>query len=114
MTKKHLAGLDEENAVILAHIIVDDDTPDPQKVEAINKLLESKRDDSFFATMFEQLLSYGPCPDCGHKNHWGIPEDNLNHMGWVSAQEDARVKAHTTIEDCEQFQQACAKRKVNF
>lgn len=107
-------NLDEENAVVLAHIIVDDDTPDPQKVEAINKLLESKRDENFFNTMFEQLLSFGACPECGHENHWAIPENDLNQIGWVTAEKDERVKVHTTVDDCEQYQEACGKKKVTF
>ena len=107
-------SLDEENAIILANIIVDDETPDPQKVEAINKLLESKRDENFFVTMYDQKLSYGACPVCKHENHIAIPENTLNQFGWVTAEKDDRVKIHTTEEDCSTYQEACGKKKVMF
>ena len=101
------------NAQALAEIIVDEDTPPQYQIEALNKLLESKANDNFFVTMLEEDLSMGECPSCGHKNHWLIPEEDLNQMGLVTAETDSRVKVHTTADDCEEFQQACVKKKCS-
>lgn len=103
----------EANAQALAEIIVDDSTPTLYQIEALNKLLESGQQPDFFLTMLELGVSMGRCPCCGHQNHWLIPEDRLNEMGYVSAEKDSRVKTSTTIDDCAIFREACAKKKVN-
>jgi hypothetical protein len=62
--------------------------------------------------MMDEKLSYGECPHCQHKNHWLIPEDDMNQMGYVSKDEDERVPEHTDAESCEEYQQACLKKKI--
>lgn len=104
--------LDAVNADVLAELIADPDTPDNQRVKMIKKLMESRKSENFFATMLVEMLSHGECPHCGHTNHWLIPEDELNQMGYVSHKEDERVKHATTIEDCPKWQESCAKKKI--
>ncbi len=106
--------IDAVNAEVIAEMIADPDTPDWLRVQMINKILESRKADNFFAAMLAEHLSFGKCPECNHENHWLIPEDDLNQMGWVSHQEDDRVKRMTTIEDCQRWQEACKKKKVSI
>jgi len=106
--------LDEVNADILADLIADPDTPDAMRVKMVNRLLESKRQDTFFVTMVEEKLSYGECPYCSHKNHWLIPESELAQIGWVSHKEDSRVKRTTDASDCPEWAQACGKKKLTI
>lgn len=110
-----MARLDEtaKNAKVLADLVVDPSTAPALQVRILNKLLEGRRNPNFFLTMYEAKMSYGPCPHCGHKNHWLIPENNLNQLNHVTAEHDDRVKRETTEEDCKLFAEACGKRKVN-
>jgi len=79
--------LDAANADVIADMVSDPDTPDTLRVKMINKLLEARRSDNFFATMMMERLSFGACPECNHENHWLVPEDFLNQIGWVSHEE---------------------------
>ena len=107
-------SLDRENAQVLVELVVDELTPDPQRIEALNKLLESRREQSFFKTMLEARLDHGKCPECSFETNWLIPEAELNQMGMVSSELDTRVKKYTTSTDCPQYQESCSKHKVNF
>lgn len=106
--------LDAKNAAVLAELVVDPLTTEHTRVQILNMLLSSGEEKNFFATMFKERLSFGACPNCAHENHWLIPEDELNQMGWVSAEKDDRVKLNTKKEDCPEFQEACAKKKTNY
>lgn len=110
---KFIDTLSEENAKILAELIVDPTTSDHVRVAVLNKLMEARKDRTFFEAIFEDKLSFGACPNCEHENHWLIPEDSLNKLGYVTAAHDPRVKKHTKEADCKEFQEACAKRKIN-
>jgi hypothetical protein len=104
---------DEANAAALANMLVDPQTSENVRIQIINELNAADNSNTFFETMFAEQLSLSNCPNCLHTNHWLIPEDNLNQMGWVSAQEDKRVKPHTSKNDCPPYQEACAKKKVS-
>lgn len=106
--------LDAQNAAVLAELVCDPLTTEHVRVQILNKLLENKRNDNFFVTMFNEQLSLGKCPKCEHKNHWLIPEDDLNQMGWVTHEKDKNVKRHTTAKDCPKYQEACSKKKIGF
>lgn len=106
--------LDAKNASVLAELVVDPLTTDHSRVAILNMLLATVQEKDFFTTMFKDGLSLGECPDCGHQRHWLIPEDILNTMGWVSSDEDPRVKRHTTKEDCPEYQEACSKKTVTY
>jgi len=110
--RKKTEVLDEVNAEVMAEMIADPDTTDQQRVKMINKLLEARESDTFFQTMFTEKLSFGECPCCDHKNHWLIPEDELNQMGYVTHKEDERARRTTTAGDCPKWQESCAKKKV--
>lgn len=112
MANKNLEIFDKQNAEVMAELIVDPSTTDILKVNIITKILESREGINFFQSMFEESLSYGACPCCGHENHWGIPEDQLNQMGWVSSQKDSKVLETTDEDNCPQWQQACAKKRI--
>ena len=105
--------LDAANADVIADMISDPDTPDTLRVKMINKLLEARRSDNFFVTMLMERLSFGACRECGHNNHWLVPEDFANQIGWVSHEEDSRVKRMTTAKDCPKWQQSCKKKRVS-
>lgn len=109
---KH-GSFEKDNAEALASLIVAPETSDNLRVQILNKLLDSTSADNFFDTMLKEDLSYGACPNCGHKNHWLVPEEDKNRMGWISHQEDSRVKRMTTAQDCKRFQEACGKKLVN-
>lgn len=106
--------MDAKNASVLAELVVDPLTTDHSRVAILNMLLSTVQEKDFFTTMFKDGLSLGECPECGHQNHWLIPEDILNTMGFVTHNEDPRVDAHTTKEDCPEFQEACQKKKVIY
>lgn len=106
--------LDAKNASVLAELVVDPLTTDHSRVAILNMLLSTVQEKDFFITMFKDELSLGECPDCGHQNHWLIPEDILNTIGWVTSQADTRVPSHTTKTDCPEFQEACQKKKVIY
>lgn len=111
-TKQDAEFLEAANAQVIADMVADPDTPEHLRVRMLNKLLEARTNDTFFATMFTESLSFGTCPKCDHKNHWLVPEEDLNQMGWVTHEEDDRVKRITTQVDCPHWQQACKKKKV--
>jgi len=104
--------LDAKNAAVLAELVVAPETPEHTRIQILNKLLESRNDDTFFDTMLGEKLDYGECPECGHTNHWLIPEVDLNQRGIVTNKMDPRVKSYTTVVDCPEFQEACGKKKV--
>ena len=111
-TEKLTESFDEANASALAAMLVDPTTSESVRVQIINELNEAAKSQTFFETMVTENLSLGACPCCHHKNHWLIPEDELNQMGWVSSKEDERVKKHTDAKDCSEFAEACAKKKT--
>lgn len=102
---------DEKNAEVLAEMLADPKTPEAVKLHIINELNEESKTRSFFETMFNEDLSLGECPCCGHEDHWLIPADDLAQMGYVVSQEDPRVKKHTTEEDCPEYAEACSKKR---
>lgn len=104
--------LEQENASTLADLVADSQTTDHLRVRIITELLDSREGQDFFKTMLEQGLSFGQCPCCGHENHFGIPEDILNQMGWVSSEKDPLVPLLTTEKECKEFQEACKKKKI--
>ena len=109
-TNKILA-LDERNAEVLVELIVGPNISENLRIQAMQRLTESDKDDSFFHTMLKEKLDWGKCPHCDHTNFWLIPEDSLNEMSYVSEQEDDRVPAHTDEKSCSEFAQACKKKK---
>jgi hypothetical protein len=108
-----LKTLDEHNIGIFAELLVSDSTPDSLRIRIINRLMEVKENQSFFQTMFEENISFGKCPSCSHENHFLIPEDALNELGWVTSIKDPLVKEHTTKDDCPKWQESCKKKKVS-
>ncbi len=108
-------SLSEEakNAIALAELIVDPQTTPALQVKVINKLLEGSKHSNFFQSMVESDMTMGECPCCGHLNHWLVPEEKLNDMGYVTADKDPRVKRETTEADCIEYQEACMKKKIN-
>jgi hypothetical protein len=111
-TSKLIEGFDEQNASVLAQMLVDPQTSEAIRLQIINELNEASKNETFFEAMFSEALSLGSCPHCMHKNHWLVPEDELNQMGWVTHKEDPRVKRHTDAKDCEEFAEACSKKRV--
>jgi hypothetical protein len=107
-----LKNLDSANAVVLAQIVTEPTTPDSLRVQILNRLAEGLESENFFDTIFAESLDVGACPECGHENHWLIPEDDLNKKGWVSNERDERVPRTTDEESCPRWQQACKKKKV--
>jgi len=106
---------DRKTMEALIEIIVDDRTPEHNRIMALNKLLEIRHKDSgFFETIVESELSYGMCPKCGHSNHWLVPETELNILGIVTSELDERVSRYTTSADCPEFREACAKKKIGI
>ena len=111
---KDFDSLEKDNAEILAALIVDPNTSDALRVNILNKLLDSTEADNFFETIVKEDLSLGACPNCGHENHWLVPEEDLNRFGVVAYENDPRVKRMTDKNDCERWQEACAKKKVSI
>lgn len=110
--KSAIQGFDETNGAILAEMLADPTTSEAVRLQIINELNEAAKNSDFFETLFIEALSLGRCPCCQHNNHWLVPEDKLAQFGWVSHQNDPRVKMHTTREDCKEYEQACAKKKI--
>lgn len=104
---------DDMNAAVMAEIISDPVTSEFVKLQILNSLLQAETGVTFFDTMFKEGMSLCECPNCGHQNHFLIPEDDLNQMGWVTADTDERVRKHTTVKDCSKFMEACSKKKVS-
>ena len=84
MKNKTILAMNEANAAVLTELIVGPNISGSLQIQAMQKLMAEKEDQSFFGTMFEELLTFGACPSCKHENHWLIPEDDLNIMGYVS------------------------------
>jgi hypothetical protein len=106
-------GFDEANAQALAEMLMDPKTSAAVRLQIINELNEASRSQTFFEAMFNDELSVGRCPHCAHQNHWLVPEDVLNEMGYVSAEKDPRVKKQTSAVDCPQLQECCMKKKTS-
>ena len=106
--------LDKANAEVLADLLADPQTTENLRVKIIIKLSETREGQDFFKTMYEEKLSYGACPCCNHENHWAIPEDVLNIMGWVTHEKDPEVPVATNAESCPEFQEACKKKKTTI
>lgn len=113
-TNKDFDSLDRDNAAILAELIVDPNTTDSLRVSILNKLLDNTSSEQFFETIIKEDLSLGNCPECGHENHWLVPENNLNTLGIASYEKDPRVKRMTTQKDCSKWEEACAKKKISI
>ncbi len=111
---KRIDTREAKDAKVMAELIVDPQTTDHLKVTIINKLLETNENPDFFPTIFNEKMSLGDCPDCGHTNNWLIPEDVLNKMGYVSHLEDANVSEHTNEESCPEWHEACCKKKISI
>ena len=110
---KKVLALEEANAAVLVEIIVGANISENLRISAMDKLLGDREGgETFFRTMFDEKLTYGTCPHCQHENHWMIPEEQLNMMGWVSHKEDERVPETTDIDSCPEFQQACLKKRI--
>lgn len=105
-------GFDEANASVLSDMLVDRQTSEAIRLQIINELNEATKTDTFFEAIFNEALSFGPCPCCGHENHWLVPEDNLSQMGWVTSDKDSRVPRHTDSKTCSQWAEACSKKRV--
>jgi hypothetical protein len=103
---------DEANAKVMAEMLGDPKTSENVRLQIINELNEASKAETFFETMFSELLTLGKCPCCGHENHWLVPEDDLNQMGWVSHRKDKRVQKHTTSKDCPEYAESCSKKKT--
>jgi len=112
MTNRKIDEVDQGNAKVLADLIADSGTTDSLRVKIITKLLESREGQDFFKTIYEEGLSFGKCPECDHQNHWAIPEDVLNQMGWTTYENDPRVLKTTNEETCPDFQEACIKKRI--
>ncbi len=106
-------GFNEANAEALTEILVNPATPESVRLLIINELNESEKSNSFFETMFNELLTVGRCPHCAHENHWLIPEDDKSQMGWVTPEKDNRVPKHTDKKSCPEFAEACSKKIVS-
>jgi hypothetical protein len=106
--------IEAANARAIADMIAEPSTPEATRIKLINTLLELKKNDNFFQTMMEEKLSFGSCPYCDHENHWLVPEEELNQMGYVTHEIDMRVPRMTTRTDCEVWQEACKKKKVTI
>ena len=112
MKNKTILAMDEKNAAVLTELIVGPNISGSLQIQAMQKLMEGKEDQSFFTTMLEEGLSRGKCPSCDHENEWLIPEDELNVQGHVSSEQDPRVPRYTNEKSCPKFQQACLKKKI--
>lgn len=109
---KDVLDFDEANAEALAEMLVDPVTSENIRLQIINEILDKSKNQTFFETMYAELMSLTKCPFCHHETHWLIPEDDLNQMGWVSSDNDKRVPVNATDADCAEFQEACLKKKT--
>lgn len=105
-------SLAERNAEVLINMLLDPDTPPDLQVKVMQKLMAARKENTFFASMFKEMISFGNCPSCGHQNFWCIPEDELNKIGWVTSDRDKRVPKKTTAVECPKWAQACMKKKL--
>ena len=104
----------EKNVAAMVDMIASPFTPEHARVQILNKLVDAETSEDFFSVMIKEKLDVGNCPTCSHENHWATPELELNQRNIVTSQKDKRVKAFTKAEDCEQFQEACPKKKLTF
>lgn len=104
---------DTKNAEALVEMLLDRQTSESTRISIINELTESQKSESFFETMYNELMSFGECPNCQHTDHWLVPFDVLSQMGYVVHKEDPRVPQHTDIKSCEEFSEACKKKKTH-
>lgn len=119
-----LDTFDTENTTVLVNLVVDPMTSDALRVRILNKLLEGTERDNFFSTVYEEKFSLGSCPHCEHTNHWMIPEEELNRMGWFTHEQDDRVsrvtkgpeskKPHPEAKTCDTWEEACHKKKITI
>lgn len=110
---KKILALEEKNAAVLVEIITGSNISENLRIQAMDKLLGDREGGAtFFRTMLEENLTKGVCPHCDHENHWLVPEEELNQMGYVSMEKDDRVPETTDSSNCELFQQACLKKKI--
>ncbi len=107
-----ILALDKANAAVLVEIITGPNISESLQIQAMQKLVGDKEHQDFFLTMFDEKLSFGECTKCGHENHFLIPEDSLNQMGWVSNDEDERVPRYTNSKICVEFEESCKKKKI--
>ena len=84
--KTDMADLDAANAATLVEMVVEPYTPDPLRIQILNKLLEGMESENFFDTIYTENLDVGECPHC-------VPQT-------------------TTSEEGPQWQQACKKKKI--
>jgi phage FluMu protein Com len=110
--KDIIDDFDEANAAALAEMVADQQTSEPVRLQIINEILEASVNETFFEKMFAEDLSLAKCPHCKHENHWLIPEDDLNQIGWVTSDKDSRVPKHTSEDLCSEYAEACSKKKV--
>jgi hypothetical protein len=103
---------DEQNAAALAEMLADPQTSEAVRLQIINEILESERGASFFDLMVQESMTLGNCPNCKHRNHWLVPEEELNIRGWITHEEDSRCHQHTNEEICPEFSEACMKKRV--
>lgn len=110
---KKILALEEKNAAVLVEIITGSNISENLRIQAMDKLLGDREGGAtFFRTMFEENLTKGVCPHCEHTNHWMIPEEALNMMGYVSHEEDERVPETTDSDNCPEWQESCLKKKI--
>lgn len=114
MSKKanKVLAMEEANAAVLVELITGSGISETLRITAMERLIASKTNDTFFETMFEENLTYGTCPHCDHANHWLITEDAANQMGWVSHKEDPRVPETTDAKSCPTYEQSCKKKRI--
>lgn len=112
MSKKYSENVEQKNAKVLADLVADPATTDQLRVRIITKLLEAREGQEFHRTSFEEKLSFGSCPCCGHLNHWAIPEEDLNLFHWVTYKQDKEVPQSTNSEICPEFGESCKKKKI--
>jgi len=112
MNNKTILALNEANAAVLTELIVGTNISENLQIRAMQKLMDDKEGQSFFRTILDEKLSFGECPHCKHENHFLIPEDELNVMGYVSEKEDTRIPSYTDAKSCPEFQEACKKKKI--
>ena len=111
-TSQLLASYDEENAKVIVDLLLDPETPADIHINLIQKLVASRKGENFFSSMFTESVSFGACPECEHENHWLIPEQELNLLGFVTRERDPEVLEYTDSDSCSQWEEACKKKKV--
>lgn len=112
MAKFKFDSLEESNAQVLVDLVTDAATSEHLRIQILEKLKEGKKGNTFFQTMLQERLSWGQCPCCDHKNHWLIPEDDLNQMDYVTSKIDPGVSENVTAKECPEFQEACRKKRI--